>query len=96
MALSFLYLAFIRILQLVRLVRRNDEELAVEVVVLRHEVAALRRQVVRPALRPTDRALLAGLSRLPPRRRRGKLFVQPETLADLLATKSRFSGSTVC
>ncbi len=47
---------------------------------LRHEVAVLRRQVVRPALRPPDRALFAGLSRLLDRRRRGRFFVQPETL----------------
>ena len=80
MALSFLYLAFVRILQLVRLGRRDSDELAVEVVMLRHQVAVLRRQVVRPALRPPDRALLAGLSRLLGRRRRGRFFVQPETL----------------
>jgi putative transposase len=80
MALSFLYLAFVRILQLVPLGCRGSDELAVEVVMLRHEVAVLRRQVVRPALRPPDRALLAGLSRLLDRRRRGRFFVQPETL----------------
>jgi len=80
MALSFLYLAFVRILQLVRLGRRDSDELAVEVVMLRHQVAVLGRQVVRPALRPPDRALLAGLSRLFDRRRRGRFFVQPETL----------------
>jgi len=80
MALSFLYLAFVRILQLVLLGRRDIDELAVEVVVLRHEVAVLRRQVVRPALRPPDRALLAGMSRILDRRRRGRFFVQPETL----------------
>jgi hypothetical protein len=40
----------------------------------------LRRQVVRPALRPADRALLARLSRLLNRRHLGKVFVQPETL----------------
>src|ERR1035438_4276266 len=80
MALSFLYLAFIKILQLVRLSRRDGDELAIEVVMLRHEVAVLRRHVVRPALRPSDRALLAGLGRLLDRRRRRRLFVQPETL----------------
>jgi putative transposase len=47
---------------------------------LRHEVAVLRRQVDRPLLRPHDRALLAGLSRLLPRTRRNRFFVQPETL----------------
>ena len=50
--------------------RRDGDELAIEVVMLRHEVAVLRRQVVRPALEPQDRALFAGLSRLMDRRRR--------------------------
>jgi putative transposase len=80
MALSFLYLAFVRILQLVLLGRRDSDELAVEVVMLRHEVAVLPRQMLRPALRPPDRALLAGLSRLLDCRRQGRFFVQPETL----------------
>jgi putative transposase len=80
MALSFLYLAFTRILQFVCLNRRDRDQLAIEVVMLRHEVAVLRRQVVRPALRPSDRALLAGLGRLLDRRRRTRFFVQPETL----------------
>jgi len=80
MALSFLYVAFVRILQLLRLLQRDNRELAVEVVALRHEVAVMRRQMARPALRPSDRALLAGFSRLlPPRRLKG-LFVQPKTL----------------
>ena len=80
MALSFFYLAFVRLLQLVRLSCRGQQELAVEVVMLRHEVAVLRRQVVRPALQPADRAVLAGLSRLLSAARRGRFFVQPETL----------------
>jgi putative transposase len=80
MALSFLYLAFIRILQLHGLRRQDGDDLAIEVVMLRHEVAVLRRQVVRPALEPQDRALFAGLSRLMDRRRRGRFIVQPETL----------------
>src|SRR5664280_1940674 len=80
MALSFLYLAFIRILQLHQLRRQDGDDLAIEVVMLRHEVAVLHRQIVRPAMRPSDRALFAGLSRLMNRRRRARFFVQPETL----------------
>ena len=59
---------------------RSDTDLAIEVVMLRHEVAVLRRQVHRPALEPADRAVLAGLARLLPRRRLGRFFVQPATL----------------
>jgi len=80
MALSFLYLAFVRGLELLRLQRSDAADLAIEVIVLRHEIAVLRRQVTRPALRPADRALLAGLSRLLSRTKRNRFFVQPETL----------------
>ena len=41
MALSFLYQAFVRTLYLLRLFRRDSQELAIEVVMLRHEVAGL-------------------------------------------------------
>lgn len=78
--LSFLYRAFCRVLQLIRLIGSTDTDLAIEVIMLRHEVAVLRRQVHRPALQPADRAVLAGLARLLPRRRLGSLFVQPATL----------------
>jgi hypothetical protein len=54
-ALSFLYIAFVRALQLLRLQRSDDSDLAIEVVMLRHEVAVLRRQVERPVLRPRER-----------------------------------------
>jgi hypothetical protein len=79
-ALSFLYVAFVRLLQLVRLSFRDQGELAVEVVILRHEVSVLRRQVARPALSAPDRAVLAAFSRLLSAFRRGRLFVKPETL----------------
>ena len=80
MALSFLYRAFVRVLQLIRLTRRADTDLAIEVVMLRHEVAVLRRQVHRPALQPADRAVLSGLRRLLSGLRQGRFFVQPDTL----------------
>jgi len=80
MALSFLYIAFIRVLELLRLRGSDTIDLAIEVVILRHEIAVLRRQVARPTLRAADRALLAGLSGLLSRAKRSRLFVQPETL----------------
>ena len=80
MALSFFYRSFCRVLQLIRLTCLMDTDLAIEIVVLRHEVAVLRRQVHRPALEPVDRALLAGLWRQLPRLHRGRFFVQPATL----------------
>lgn len=78
--LSSFYRVFCRVLQLIRLTARRDMDLAIEVVMPRHEVGVLRRQVQRPALEPADRAVVAGLARLLPRRRLGHLFVQPETL----------------
>src|SRR5664280_2305173 len=77
---SFIYFAFIKLLRSIRLRNSDCHDLAIEIVVLHHEVAVLRRQVVRPALRPPDRALLAGLSRLLHRQLRSRFFVQPETL----------------
>lgn len=80
MALSFLYVAFVRLLQFLRLRRTERDELAIEIVMLRHEVAVLRRQLARPLLQPRDRALLASLARLLPNERRSRFFVQPATL----------------
>ena len=80
MTLSFLYFAFVRILQLLRLSRCDNDDVATEVIMLRHEVAVLLRQVFCPMLWPADRAVLAGIARLRPRQRLGRFFVQPETL----------------
>lgn len=81
MALSFMYLVFMSVLRLLAGRRRSEFAKDVELVVLRHELAVVRRQQrERPRFRPSDRALLAGLTRfLSPRRRYG-LLVRPETL----------------
>src|SRR5450830_1137935 len=47
---------------------------------LRHQVAILRRQVKRPVYRHRDRALLAAASRILPRDRWDAFLVRPETL----------------
>jgi putative transposase len=77
---SFLYVMCGRLMALVLLCFRSSEYKELEIVVLRHELAVLRRQVSRPALRPTDRVLLAAASRLLPRARWRSFFVAPETL----------------
>jgi hypothetical protein len=47
MALSFLYLAFVRVFQLLRLLRRSDEQLAIKASYFESRSPFLRRQVAR-------------------------------------------------
>jgi putative transposase len=80
MLFSFIYLIFASLLKLLIGKGRPERVKDIELIVLRHQVDVLRRQVERPRLRSSDRAFLAAASRLlPPRRRRG-LFVTPQTL----------------
>ena len=60
---SLCYLMLQRLLQLAALRFRSDEFKELEIVVLRHELAVLRRQLGRPELSPPDRVFLAAASR---------------------------------
>jgi hypothetical protein len=77
---SFVYLALCRLLQLVVLLFRSERSKELEILVLRHELAILRRQPRRAKLRPVDRAILAALSRALPRSALGSLSARPATL----------------
>src|SRR5919204_864724 len=78
--LAFLYWALRRLLELLVLMARSDRAKEVEILVLRHELQVLRRQVRRPCVRAWDRALLAALSQLLPRPCRRSFLVEPATL----------------
>jgi putative transposase len=78
--LSFLYWVLRRLLELLVLRMRSEREKEIEIIVLRHQLQLLERQVARPQLRPTDRALLAAFSRALPRRAWASFLVTPATL----------------
>jgi putative transposase len=80
MAFSFLYLALRALLGALVRSRRGLHVKDVELLVLRHELEILRRQIVRPELRTVDRALLAAAAYHLPRSSRGLLLVTPRTL----------------
>jgi hypothetical protein len=77
---SLVYLVLRQILQMLTQLARDGGAKDVELLVLRHEVAVLSRQINRPPLRPADRVVLAALSRLLPRARWSIFFVTPATL----------------
>jgi hypothetical protein len=78
--LKLAYLTLCRSIQLLALLARDDAAKDLEILVLRHQLAVLRRQVARPKLQPADRALLGALNRVLPRPRWSCFFVKPDTL----------------
>ena len=93
---SFCYLVLRCVLQLVSLSPRSQQFKELEIVVLRHELAVLRRQAGRPRLTPADRMLLAAASRLLPQMSWRSFFVTPTTLLrchrQLVARRWTYSG----
>ena len=80
MSLRLLYLIMIRVFGWLVLLGGSEASKDAEIMVLRHEVAVLRRQVTRPKPDWADRAILAALARLLPAVLRAHRLVTPGTL----------------
>ena len=81
MALGLAYLMLVRMLSWPALLARSDTAKDAEILILRHEVAVLRRTNPRPTLTWLDRAALSALSRLLPTPLRRCAGVTPNAAA---------------
>jgi putative transposase len=82
MTLRFAYLSVLRLFGWLALLACSDRAKDAEILILRHQVAVLQRQVGVPRLSWADRAVLAALSRLLPgsQLRRLRLIISPRTV----------------
>ena len=78
--LRLIYQMFSTLLGWLVLRARSNTSKEIEILVLRHQLAVLRRGTRRPRLRRADRALIAALTRLLPTPRRLRLLVTPATI----------------
>jgi hypothetical protein len=78
LSLCYIVLRGVLLLTTLRCRSKNFKEL--EILVLRHELAVLRRQTRRPAITTVDRLFLAAASRLLPRERWRSFIISPATL----------------
>jgi putative transposase len=79
-ALSFLYRLVGRVVEILSVHRMDTVAKDAEILVLRHQVSILRRQVARPRFSWSDRATIAALARLVPKERWAAFLVTPETI----------------
>ena len=80
MVVSLAYVVVCRLFALLVLFGRGDRSKKLEILVLRHQLSVMRRQVERPRFGERDRLPLAALSRMLPRRSWEVFVVRPETL----------------